>query len=170
MTVSQNLEELKRKPTIVQAGTDDRNGQLHSSRFLGGPVCSNKILWQKAREVLGEKGVEPLANFNLGSVGLGGHVTTRGWIKLHDPSSTNLTLKLFNIKNLSKTTRSLQHFTLADSDGILNTGESLSDITDLDTFKTAMQAAEVAQMFALPWNRSILATTPPLLLMEQKYS
>ena len=72
MTVSQNLEELKRKPTIVQAGTDDRNGQLHSSRFLGGPVCSNKILWQKAREVLGEKGVEPLANFDLGSVGLGG--------------------------------------------------------------------------------------------------
>ena len=155
--VSQNLEELKRKPVVVQAGTDDRNSQLHSSRFLGGPVCSNRILWQKAREVLGEKGVEPLANFDLGSVGLGGHVTTRGWIELHDPSSTNLTLKLFNIKNVSNTTRSLQHFTLADSDGILNTGESLSDITDLDAFKTAMRAAEVAQMFALPWNHSILA-------------
>ena len=90
-------------------------------------------------------------------MGLGGHVTTRGWIELHDPSSTNLTLKLFNIKNVSNTTRSLQHFTLADSDGILNTGESMSDITDLDAFKTAMRAAEVAQMFALPWNRSILA-------------
>ena len=113
--VSQNLEELKRKPVVVQAGTDDRNSQLHSSRFLGGHVCSNRILWQKAREVLGEKGVEPLANFDLGSVGLGGHVTTRGWIELHDPSSTNLTLKLFNIKNVSNTTRSLQHFTLADS-------------------------------------------------------
>ena len=35
--------------------------------------------------------------------------------------------------------------------------ESLSDITDLDAFKTAMRAAEVAQMFTLPWNRSILA-------------
>ena len=155
--VSQNLEELKKKPTAIPAGIDDRNSQLHSSRFLGGPVCSNKLLWQRAREILGEKGVEPLANFDLGSVGLGGHVTTRGWIELHDPGSTNLTLKLFNIRNVSNTTRSLQHFTLADSDGIINTGESLSDITDLDAFKTAMRAAEVAQMFALPWNRSILA-------------
>jgi hypothetical protein len=76
--VLHNLNELQKNPTIVPAGTDDRNNNLHPARFLGGPVCSSQQLWKKARENLGPLGVEPLANFYLRSVGLRGHVTTRG--------------------------------------------------------------------------------------------
>jgi hypothetical protein len=152
--VLHNLNALQ-KP--VPAGQDNRNTILHPARFLGGPVCSNQRLWQQAREYLGPQGVEPLANFDLRTIGLGGHVTTRGWVEIHNPGSTNLTLKLFSIKNVANSTRGTQHFALADSDCVVSQGESLLDIVDLDNFKTAVRAAEVAQQLATPWNKSITA-------------
>jgi hypothetical protein len=46
---------------------------------------------------------------------------------------------------------------VADSDCVLSQGETLQDIADLDNFKSAMRAAEIAQQLATPWNKSIAA-------------
>jgi hypothetical protein len=87
-------------------------------------------------------------------------------VELQNPGSSSLTLKLFSIKNVANNTRGLQRFSLADSDCVLSQGETLADITDLENFKAAMRAAEVAQQLATPWNRSITALNSYLIASD----
>jgi len=99
--LSQNLEWSIQHPVTVAVGLDDRKTILHSARFIGGAACSAQELWLKARELLGNEGVQALGGYDLDAVGCGGSVTAKGWLELHNPASTALALKQFHMANVS---------------------------------------------------------------------
>ena len=160
------LEQVRQNPVQVAAGPDNRCDVLHPARFLGGAVCNSAELFQKAREVLGPGGVTPLANFDTGVFGLPGCVTMRGWKEIQNPGSSHLTLKLFSPNNLHSSTGSTRRLTLADTDGGINVGEHLKEITDLEELKLAMRALCMASLLATPWNHSFFAVDGGLHLIN----
>jgi hypothetical protein len=132
--------------TEVNAGMDNRWTTLHPARFLPGAACSAAKLWLAAREAIGLTGHPPVGNYNLSAVGLGGCVTSKGWLELHNPSSSKLSIKMFSINNCtarvgkSSATETLDQY----SDDILELGE----------FKLALRALRTAASFVHPWNFS----------------
>jgi hypothetical protein len=152
-----NAQSLEKNPTRIDAGYDDRKRVLHRSRFLGGASCSAQQLWLEARQVLGPKGVLPLGNYDLDAVGCGGCVTPRGWQAIHDPSSADLKLKLFYLPNVGGSGLASKKISLEDNDGSISVAESMKDISDMDAFRSALNALREAMACALPWNRSISA-------------
>ena len=83
----------------VPEARDNRWNLLHPARFLGGAGCSATRLWLAARENLGLTGHPPLGNYDMGAVGLAGHVSAKGWVELHNLAGSKLSIKLFNINN-----------------------------------------------------------------------
>lgn len=155
--LSHNLEELARNPAMVEAGPDNRLDVLHSARFLGGAGCTFQAQWLRAREVLGVDGIPAISNYDLDSVGCGGSVTAKGWQELHNPSSSNLTLKLFHISNVTSGNLGSRKVSLADGDSGLNLGDNLKDIHEMAELKNALTTLREAMAAALPWNKSISA-------------
>ncbi len=90
-------------------------------------------------------GHSPVANYDLASVGMGGFVTSKGWVELANPGSTKMSLKLFNINNVG-----------ARSQGS-NAEKDLEDIGELGEFKLALRILRTAASFVCPWNYSFLA-------------
>ena len=90
-------------------------------------------------------------------ISLSGCVTARGWFKIHDPASTSLSLKLFSSANVGNTTTANKRLTLADTDGVINVGDSLHEISDMADFQTALRAVSKAAAFTVPWNHSFNA-------------
>jgi hypothetical protein len=86
----------------VDKGLDDRTNNLHDGRFLPGANCSSAKLWLAARSRIPLHGAPPLGNYDMASVGLGGFISSRGWVELTNPASTKLSLKLFNINNCAR--------------------------------------------------------------------
>jgi len=64
-------------------------------------ACTAQQLSSTARSVIGLTGHPPLSNYDHTTVGLGGFVTSKGWIELGNPVSVKISLKLFNINNCS---------------------------------------------------------------------
>jgi hypothetical protein len=149
------LESLRSNPVVLPTSADDRIDLLHPARFLGGSVCSSKKLWLAARDVIGLDGVVPLSNYDMATVGLGGCVTNRGWVELHNPASTSLCLKMFSSSNMGSATAGTKRLTLADGGAAINVGEHLKEIVHMEELKHAIRAAGRAMAMALPWNRSI---------------
>jgi hypothetical protein len=155
--MAKNLEFLKSNPVNVEAGTDDRSFALHPARFMGGMACSAQKMCLEAREVHGLDGILPLANYDMAASGLGGCVTARGWLELHNPASTHLTIKLFSASNLGSSTGNTRRLTLAgDEDGI-SIGEHLKEIEDLEELQQAMRVLCRAAQLTMPWNHSFNA-------------
>jgi hypothetical protein len=153
-----NAQHLENNPVRVDAGFDDRKRVLHRARFLGGASCSPQQLWLEAREVLGPKGVLPLGNYDLDTVGCGGCVTPRGWSTIHDPSSSELKLKLFYLPNVGGGSSGGKRISLEDSEGAaISVGDSMKEISDMDAFRQALNTLREAMICALPWNRSVSA-------------
>jgi len=150
-----NAQKLSSKPVMVPAGQDNRKDVLHSARFLGGTSCANTELWQQARRAIGEEGVVAIGNYDLDSVGCGGSVTPRGWQEVHNPASKELKLKLFYLPNVANSGLSAKKVNLDGGDEALSIGESMREIADLESYKTALNTAREAMHSALPWNRSI---------------
>ena len=155
--LAQNAKKLAKRPTAVEAGLDNRNNMLHQARFLGGSVYSNAELWLEAKRVLGEKGVVPLGNYDLDSLGCGGSVTPKAWQEIHNPASQELKLKLFHLPNVANSGMQAKRVNLDGGDEALSIGENLKEIADLDGYKMALNTAREAMASALPWNRSISA-------------
>ena len=148
------LEQLRANPTEVPAGLDDRSSVLHVARFLGGMTCSALKKWAIARDIIPLEGLLPLANYDMAAAGLGGCVTPRGWLELHNPASTHLTIKLFSASNLGTSTGNTRRLTLAgDEDGI-SIGEHLKEVEDLDELQQAMLVLCYAAHLVMPWNQS----------------
>jgi hypothetical protein len=155
--LTMNAQQLVANPVNIPGGLDDRKSVLHPARFLGGASCSAQELWLKAREHLGLNGVTPLGNYDLDSIGCGGCVTPRGWCVIHDPSSSELKLKLFHLPNVSSSSLAGRKISLEDGESAINIGDSLKDIADMDAFKSAINTLREAMATALPWNRSVSA-------------
>jgi hypothetical protein len=148
------LEQLRANPTEVPAGLDDRSSVLHVARFLGGMTCSALKKWAIAREIIPLEGLLPLSNYDMAAAGLGGCVTPRGWLELHNPASTHLTIKLFSASNLGTSTGNTRRLTLAgDEDGI-SIGEHLKEVEDIDELQQAMLVLCYAAHLVMPWNQS----------------
>jgi hypothetical protein len=62
--MASNLEKVKKAPTDVPAGQDDRCDNLHPGRFLGGAICGSGELFVRARELLGVEGATALNNYD----------------------------------------------------------------------------------------------------------
>lgn len=164
--MAKTLESIKKNPTQVPAGSDDRNENLHQARFLGGAVCGSRELFIQAREALGPEGVPALSNYDMGVFGLGGSITMRGWKELHNPGSSHNTLKLYSPYNLQSATGATRRLTLADGDGGINVGEHLKEIADMEELKLAMRILCSASILATPWNHSYLALDAGLHLIQ----
>ena len=155
--LAHNAKKIAANPAQVKAGPDNRKDVLHPARFLGGASCSATDLWLEGRRVLGDKGVAPIGNYDLDSVGCGGCVTPRGWQEIHNPSSQELKLKLFYLPNVANSGLSARKVNLDTGDEALSIGESLKEIVDMEGYRAALNAAREAMAAALPWNRSISA-------------
>jgi hypothetical protein len=152
-----NAQQLVANPVWVPAGADDRKNIHHKARFLGGTSCSAQSLWLQAREELGMNGVIPIGNYDLDSVGCGGCVTPRGWQVIHDPSSSELKLKLFHMPNVSSSSLASRKISLEDSGDSISVGDSLKEIADMEALRSALNTLREAMHSALPWNRSVSA-------------
>jgi len=152
-----NAQQIISSPTRVPASLDDRGENLHLARFLGGASCSAQSLWLKARKALGPKGSVPLGNYDLDSLGCGGCVTPKGWIEIHNPSSTDLKLKLFHMPNVGGSGAAAKRVSVEDESGSISIGEDLKEVSDLEGLKAALNALREALASALPWNRSVSA-------------
>jgi hypothetical protein len=85
--LSENFEQLQNFPSKVEGGMDNCLGKAHPSRFLRGYVGDSQELWRQAREVWGAEGIEPIANYEVGSLGMGELLTHKVCAELHKPNS-----------------------------------------------------------------------------------
>ena len=146
--LSSNRDSLASTFSVVQTGKDNRWDQLHEARFLPGAGCLASKLWLRARVVIGDTKHVPISTYDMNSIGLGGYVSKRGWVELHDVGSDNLSLKLFNINSCgNKVSASSSNTSEGDFKEILELGE----------FKLAIRAAREALSFVHPWNKSMSA-------------
>jgi hypothetical protein len=153
--LASNKMELAERVVKVLAGEDNRWTVLHEARFLAGAACSASRLWLAARKKIGVTGHAPIGSYDLGAVGMGGLVTSRGWVELHNPSSCKISLRMFSINNCGARAGSSK---MEGKEGYLD------DIIELGEFKLALRALRVAASFAVPWNMSYLALENFLLL------
>jgi len=102
--LSLNKQNLETNAVWIERAKDDRWSTLHPARFLAGAACSTKKMWLSARATTDVNGHNPVANYDLTSVGMGGFVTSKGWIELANPASTKMALRLFNINNVGSRT------------------------------------------------------------------
>jgi hypothetical protein len=131
--------------TTVGAGLDNRWNTLHEGRFLGGASCSTAKLWLTAKQHMGSSYAPPVGNYDMGSVGLAGYVSAKGWAELANPASTKLSIKMFNINACGSRASSKK------------TGDQDEDFLDVSEFKLALRVLRTAMSFVMPWNFSILA-------------
>jgi hypothetical protein len=98
-----NKNNLAQVFSEVPEGRDNRWNVLHSARFLGGAGCSAAKLWLAAKAAWGSASPPPpIGNYDMGAVGLAGYVSPRGWVEIHNPASSKLSIKLFNINNCAR--------------------------------------------------------------------
>jgi hypothetical protein len=140
-----NKTSLAATMTSVPAGSDNRWSVLHQGRFLGGACCSSAKLWLAAKEYLGSGFAPPVGNYDMGAVGLADYVSAQGWAEIHNPASTKLSVRMFNINNCSARASSKK---AEDGD---------EDFNDVAEFKLAIRAMRTAMQFVMPWNLSVLA-------------
>ena len=147
LRLSTNRDKLAKCIIKVRGGEDNRWDILNEARFLPGAGCTAAKLWLKAREVMGATGHAPISTYDMNSIGLGGYVSKRGWVELHDIGSDSLSLKLFNINGCGNKV----------SGGVASADPEMREIVELGEFKLALRVAREALSFVFPWNKSISA-------------
>ena len=126
--------------SLVLAGKDNRLDILHAARVLPGATCSAAKSWLHAREVLGSKGHPPLSTYDMAAIGLGGCVSSKGWVEIHNPSSATISIKMFSMGSCTRVTTK---------------DEDFPDLEDLSELKAALRVLRGAMAFVHPWNRSV---------------
>ena len=141
--MASNKSALASRFTTVLAGRDNRWNHLHSARFLGGAACSATKLWLAAKACIDESGHPALGSYDMGAVGMAGHVSPRGWQELHNPQSSRISIRQFSINNCGSR---------AASKSASSKDKFSEDIIDLGEFQLALRALRVAMQFIAPWN------------------
>ena len=85
----------------------------------------------------------------MACMGLAGYITPRGWIELANPASSKLSIRLFNINNITSRQSSSRAASAVEDDA--------EDFTDLAEFQLALRAMRSAMMLVMPWNFSVAA-------------
>ena len=92
---------------------------------------------------MGDKGHSGLSTYDMGSIGLGGCISAKGWVEIHDPASASLSIRMFSMGScVSRGVKSA-----SDDD--------FPEMSDLSEFKAAIRVLWGAMAFVHPWNRSI---------------
>ena len=138
-----NRESLTTSISHIRAGTDNRLDNLHAARCLPGATCSAGKMWLHARTVMGDKGHPALSTYDMGSIGLGGCVSAKGWVELHDPASATLSIRMFSMGSCVARSQT----SASDVD--------FPEMSDLSEFKSAIRVLRGAMAFVHPWNRSV---------------
>ncbi len=144
-TLSANFEQLQNFPAKVEEGVDDCLGKAHHSRFLRGYVGDSQELWRQARDEWGANGIEPIANYEVGSIGFGELLTHKVWAELHKPNSRQLSVRLLSPKSAEE---AWKHDEKTDSP---------KDFENLQDFKMAIVTLEGGFHRVMPWNFSFKA-------------
>ena len=144
--LSSNRDKLSSCFSSVSSGRDNRWDELHEAIFLPGAGCTAAKLWLRAREVIGDTCPMAISTYDMNSIGLGGYVSKRGWVEIHDVGSDSLSLKLFNINGCGNK--------ISSSTG---TVKEFKEIAELGEFKLALRVAREALAYVHPWNKSISA-------------
>jgi hypothetical protein len=144
-TLSENFEQLQNFPTKVEEGMDDCLGKVHPSRFLRGYVGDSLELWRQARDEWGANGIEPIANYEVSSIGFGELLTHKVWAELHKPNSRQLSMRLLSPKSAEE---AWKHDEKTDSP---------KDFENLHEFKMAITTLEGGFHRVMPWNFSFKA-------------
>jgi len=150
--LNQNFVRAAANP-VELTGSDNRSSVLHPARFLGGAGISVTTMWLEARKVLGPSGVVAISNYDMGSLGCSGCVTAKGWETLHNPGSSDMTLKLFTVANVSHVASGSKTVTLAGEEGV-TISENLKSIAEMGELKMALRTLREAASLAVPWNKS----------------
>ena len=137
-----NREILTTASIQVSSGQDNRLDILHAARCLPGATCSAAKLWLHARSVMGDRGHPALSTYDMGSIGLGGCVSAKGWVEIHDPASASISIKMFAMGNCVSRSQSSKD-------------EDFPEMSDLSEFKAAIRVLRGAMAYVHPWNRSI---------------
>jgi hypothetical protein len=144
-TLSANFEQLQNFPAKVEEGLDDCLGKAHHSRFLRGYVRDSQELWRQARDEWGANGIEPIANYEVGSIGLGELLTHKVWAELHKPNSRQLSMRLLSPKSAEEAWKDDEKT------------DSPKDFENLHEFKMAIVTLEGGFHRVMPWNFSFKA-------------
>ena len=145
-----NRDNLASTFSNIEAGKDNRWNILHRARFLPGAGCSATKMWLQAREYMGTEACPAIATYDMGSVGLAGYVTPKGWEVLHDVGSAEISLRLYSINNCGKRACS-------KSNNSSDSSYELADIEELGEFRLALRVLREALSFIHPWNKSVSA-------------
>jgi hypothetical protein len=144
-TLSANFEKLQNFPANVERGEDDCLGLVHPARFLRGYVGDTQELWRQAREEWGPEGIEPVANYEVGTLGIGDLLTHKVWAELHRPNSRQLSIRLLSQKTVEE----------AWKQG--DKTDSPKEFENLQEFKLAVASLEGGFHRVMPWNHSFKA-------------
>ena len=136
------VEMLQNFPVQVEGGEDNCFGEVHKSRFLRGFVGDSQSLWDQARAHLGNEGLEPIANYEMVSLGVGDLLTPNSWGEIHKPGSMLLSCKMLSRKSVEEAWK------LPDK---LETPKEFENLHDL---KMALLNLENAIHKVMPWNMS----------------
>ena len=137
----QNRESLTSSVSSVPSGSDNRLDTLYPARFLPGATCSAAKLWLQARTVMGGNGTVPLSTYDMASIGMGGSVSAKGWVEIHNPSSPFISIRMFSMNSCVAKSKT------PDAE--------LPEMEDLSEFKAALRVLRGAMAFVHPWNRSV---------------
>jgi hypothetical protein len=134
--LSTNKFLLQSTITRLAEGSDNRSSILHKGRFLSGAGVSASKQWLEAKKHVDVKGGPAIGCYDMNSLGLAGIVTSKGWVEIHNPASTKISVKMFNVN------------------GCRSDDKEWSSISE---FKTALRAMRLAGRLAMPWNLSLEA-------------
>jgi hypothetical protein len=139
-TLSRNFENVRNFPEKISEGLDNCLGKAHSSRFLRGYAGDAQELWLQGREVWGADGIEPMANYEVVSMGLGDGLTHKVWAEIHKPSSRALSIRLLSPKSVEEAWKETEK------------SESPREFENMHDFKVAMATLEGGIHRVSPWN------------------
>ena len=138
-----NYQQLLHTKTRVAAGEDNQISILHEARFLPGMLCSATDAWLRGRDTMPKGGLVPFAQYDVQNLGFSRNMSAKGWAALHNPGHGHLSVKMFA--------------TAAGRAASDRDRREEEPFSDLESFKTALRAASLAQTLVTPWNFSISA-------------